>query len=244
MSLTYATYQDALSTLTAIPTTDTNFIAILPDVIDYAEGRIYRELDMVVANMADATSSTAANTRSFTLPTSVGTFLVVTGINIITPAETAPESGTRNPLTPVSREFLDMVWPSTTGATLPQYFNLNTFSTAVSQQQILFGPWPDAAYRVEVVGKIQPAPLSATNTTTYLTNNLSDLFLMASMIFFTGAYMKNFGSMADDPKSAQSYESQYQVLKASADTWQARARFSGASWTPKQLEQTAQPQRG
>lgn len=243
MSYTYATWQTALSTETAIPTTDTNFQAILPSVIDYSEGRIYRDLDLVAATVTDGSSSFIANSRNFTLPTSVGTFLIVTAMNVITPASTAPDSGTRNPMVPVSREFLDLTWPSGTGATVPQYFNLTTLSTTGGQTQIVVGPWPDAAYRVEVIGKIQPTALSASNTTTYLTDNLPDLFFAASMLFMS-SYMRNYGAQADDARMAVSWESQYQTLLNSAATYQARARFAGASWTAKQPEQTALPQRG
>lgn len=243
MSYTYATWQTALSTETAIPTSDANFQAILPTLIDYAEGRIYRDLDLVAATVTDGSNSLSAGSRNFTLPTTVGTFLIVTAMNVITPASTAPDSGTRTPLIPVSREFLDLTWPSGTGATVPQYFNLTTLSLTAGQNQVVVGPWSDAAYRVEVVGKIQPTALSASNTTTYLTTNLPDLFLAASMVAMSG-FMRNYGSQADDPKMAMSWEQQYQTLLKSADTWQARARFGAASWTAKQVEPQALPQRG
>ncbi len=247
MSLTYATYQTALSTLTAIPTTDTNFVAILPDVIDYAEQRIYRELSMLVEDITDSSSSTTALNRDFTIPTSIGTFQIITAVNVVTPASTAPGSGTRNQLTPVSRSFLDMTWPSTTGATVPTY--VNYFSQAAAsgwatgQPGLIFGPWPDDAYRVEVIGKIIPTPLSATNTTTFLTLFLPDLFLMASQIYMDN-YMHNFSALSDDPKSAQTHEAQYQVLLRSAADFEARKHFAGASWTSRRVEPTAQPQLG
>lgn len=241
MSLTYATYQSALATLTAIPTTDANFQTILPNAIDYAEQRIYRELDMLVEDVRDSTASTSTGVRNFTLPTTLGTFQIITGINVITPASTAADSGTRNVCTPVSRDVLDWTYPSSTGSGVPTMFNY--FSQASGQTEILFGPWPDATYRVEVVGKIIPAPLSATNTTTFLTLYLPDLFLMASQIYFDN-YMKNFGAIADDPKSAQTHEAQYMALLKSAADWEARKRFSGASWTSKQVEPMAVPQRG
>lgn len=241
MPLTYATYQEALATLTAIPETDDNFQSILPNAIDYAEQRIYRELDMITENMRDASTSTIASNRNFALPTSLGTFQVVTGINIITPASTGADSGTRNPCTPVSLDVLDWTYPSASSAGVPTMFNY--FSQASGQTGVVFGPWPDATYRVEVIGKIIPTPLSASNTTTFLTLYLPDLFLAASMVFMTG-YLKNFGSQSDDPKQAQSWEMQYQTLKASADSWEARKRFAGASWTSKQAEPGAVPQRG
>lgn len=239
----YAAYQVALAELTAIPTTNASFQAILPSVIDYAEQRIYRELDMLVEDVRDATSSTSSDVRNFVLPTGLGKFQIVSDINIITPAGAAPNSGTRNPCTPVSLSVLDWTWPSSEGAGVPTQFAYVSQSILAGQTNIVFGPWPDDAYVVEVVGKIIPTPLSATNTETFLTLYLPDLFLMASQIYFDN-YMKNFGKMSDDPQSSITHESQYQTLLASAATWEARKRFSGASWTAKQIEPTAQPQRG
>lgn len=243
--MTYAEMVTALSTLTVIPETDPDFAAILPSAFLYAEGRITRELDLMAANVRDSSGSTSALDRNFNIPTALGTFLVVDGINVITPASTAPDSGTRVQLQPVSRDYLDYVWPSTSGATVPQYFaylSQDTYSTP-AQTQIIFGPWPDAAYRVEVIGKIQPATLSASNTTTWLSENLPDLYQAACMVYLSG-YMRNYGSQADDPKMSQSWETQYQLLKDSSGTYEARKRFAGASWTSKQVEPMAQPQRG
>lgn len=243
MSLNYTTYQAALATLTAIPSTNASFQAILPSVIDYAEQRIYRELDMLVEDVRDSSSSTTASVRNFSLPSDLGKFQVVTEINIITPAGAEPESGTRVPCTPASLSLLDWTWPSSTGAGVPTQFAYISQSTAAGQSNIVFGPWPDAQYKVEVVGKIIPAPLSATNPETFLTLYLPDLFIAASMVFLSG-YLKNFGAQADDPRQGISWDMQYKELRESAGTWEARKRFSGASWTAKQVEPTAQPQRG
>lgn len=245
--MNYSQIVSALSSLTGIDSADADFLAILPSASAYADGRIYRELDMLVANVRDASASTTASSRDFNLPTSVGTFLVIDGINIITPASTAPGSGTRNLLQPVARDFLDMCWPNTSNGGVPQYFayiSQNTYLTGgAAQSQVVFGPWPDDTYRVEVIGKIQPAVLSASNANTYLTDQMSDLYIAACMIFLAG-YMKNYGSQADDPKQSQSWEMQYTQLRDSASTWEARKRWSGASWTSKQVEPTAVPQRG
>jgi hypothetical protein len=247
MSLTYTTYTEALSTLTVISSTDTEFVAILPSVIDYAEGRIYRELTMLVEDVADSSGSTVALTRGVNIPTAIGRFQVVTGVNVITPASTAPDSGTRNPCTPVSRAYLDRAWPSTTGATVPTDFCYASQASAIGtsgQPDILFGPWPDTTYRVEVVGKVIPTPLSASNPTTFLSLYLPDLFLMASQLYMVGPYMKNIGMASDDPKSTVHLEAQYQALLKSAGDWEARKRFASGSWTSAPIEPMALPQRG
>lgn len=245
--MNYTTLAIDIANNMAMPTTDDNFQVAFAQALLYAEGRIARDLDLMAANVRDSSASTVALTRNFNLPTTAGTFLIIDGINIITPASTGTESGTRNPLIPVSRDFLDYTWPSTTGATVPQYFSYITQDTylagSAAQSQVIFGPWPDTTYRVEVIGKIQPAGLSDTNANTWISDNLPDLLIAACMVFVSG-YQKNYGAQADDPKMSQSWESQYTQLRASAATYEARKRFSGASWSSKQPEPTAVPQRG
>lgn len=236
MSLNYTSYVTALSTLTNIPATNTDFLAILPDCIDYAEQRIYRELNLLQTVVRDSSQSLTPGARNFTLPTSQGVFVVVNGINAITPASTDPASGTRNPLTPVSRDYLDMVWPSVSGSGLPTAFAM------ITQTSIVVGPWPDQAYAMEVIGTQRPTPLSAVNAQTFLSLYLPDLFLAASMVFMSG-YQRNFGAQADDPQQAQSWEMQYKALFASAQTEEMRKMFMGSAWSSLTQSAQAQPAR-
>lgn len=234
MSYTYASYQAALAVEMVTSVTDPNFVAILPTIIDYAEQRLYRELDLLTTVTSDASAALAISDRRFTFPQH---FVTSQQVNVITPAGPIdPAIGTRVPLTPVTKEYLDNVWPSASGAAVPTQFAM------ITDQTIIVGPWPDAAYQVEVIGTIRPVPLSASNTTTFLTNYLPDLFLAASMVSASG-YMRNFGSQADDPKMAQSWESQYQALKASADVENMRAKYASAAWSSMQPTPIATPAR-
>lgn len=244
MSLTYSQFVSTIANLAAMSETDTNFLQILPSAIDYVENRTYRALDMIVENVRDSSSSTTSLDRNFNLPTSLGVFSgPLDGINIITPASTAPDSGTRVRLEPVSLDFLDFSWPSSTGADVPQYFAYISQSALAGQYNIVFGPWPDDTYRVEVIGKIQPAPLSATNTTTYLSTYMPDLMINGAMVFVSG-WQQDFGRVSDSPQQSMSWEAQYLSLLKDAATWEARKRWAGPSWTSKQPEPTAVPQRG
>lgn len=225
MSLTYSGWVTALANLTVIESTDASFQSILPDCIDYAEQRIYRELDLLATFVADGSASLTASNHSFTLPVPAsGPFVTVESVNVITPASTAPDSGTRNPLMKTSVDLVNFLAPSTSTAGLPVAFAMLT------NQSLIVGPIPDATYRMEVIGTIRPTPLSSTNTTTILTNQLPDLFLAASMVFMAG-YMQNFGSQggADNPQMSTSWESQYQFLKSSADTEELRKKYTSFS---------------
>src|SRR5215467_13160096 len=104
MSLTYAIYVTSLANLAPVSQADPDFQTDLPNIIDDAELRLYRDLDLL-NTMTVQTSALTVSTRSFNLPSSAGTFVVVESFNVITPSTTTnPDQGTRNPLTPVSRE--------------------------------------------------------------------------------------------------------------------------------------------
>lgn len=237
MSYTYATYSAALAELMVTTETSADFVAIRPSIIDYAEQRIYRELDLLSTVVRDSSSALTSGVRSFNLPTSIGTFVTVAGVSLILPSGTAAATGTRVPLTPVSRETLDFLWPASTMVTAqPQMFAM------VTQAQIIIGPTPDESYIVEVTGTQRPAALSVTNTTTFLSQYLPDLFIAASMVFASG-YMRNFGSQGDDPKMSVSWEQQYQTLKMSAMVEELRKKFMSTSWSSQSPAPTANPAR-
>lgn len=236
MALNYTTFQTQIATLMAVDVTDPNFQAILPGMIDYGEQRIYRELDLLNTVTRDIGTLTIG-TRTFNLPSNLGRFVVTNGMNVITPSTTTdPNLGTRNPLVPCSRDVLDMIWPSNIGEGMPTQYGV------ITDQQVIVGPSPDATYTMEVIGTIRPTPLSSTNTTTYLTDYLPDLFIAACMIFGSG-YQKNFGAQSDTPQMAQSWEMQYEKLFASANVEEQRKRYASGAWGSLQPTTIATPTR-
>src|SRR6266478_2877182 len=123
MSLTYTTYTNQLANLMVQTITDPNFITFLPGMIDYSEQRIYRELDLQVSRVVDASASLSSGIRNFTLPTSLGIYTVVEQVNVITPITATSSNGTRNPLTPITKEFMDFAWPNAVASNgVPVYF--------------------------------------------------------------------------------------------------------------------------
>lgn len=239
MSLTYNSFTTSLANMIVVPVNDPNFVTALPNIIDDAEQRLYRELDLL-ATRVTATGQLTASSRAFTLPTPSGgngNFVVVEQFNVITPASTTnPELGTRNPLDPASKEYLDSVWPSAVGATVPSLF------APISQQSWIVGAWPDAAYTVEVVGTIRPAPLSVSNQSTFLSTYLPDLFLTAALIFASG-YQLNFSAAGDNPQSGQTWQSHYDKLIASASVEELRKKFGSEGWSSKIPDPVATPPR-
>lgn len=234
--LTYATYKTTLATLSVVPETDANWLSILPSAIDYGELRIYRDLDLLSTVSTNTSYSTSTNSSRVTLAS--GTFVTLQNVNVITPSGVNnPDSGTRVPLLPVSKEYIQYAWPSASNAAVPQYFAM------IDERSFSLGPWPDANYTLEILGTIRPPSLSVGNPTTFISEYLPDLFLMASMIFISG-YQRNFGRQSDDPQMSQSYESQYNALLKGALVEEYRKKFAASGWTSNSPSPVATTTRG
>jgi hypothetical protein len=232
MSYTYSTFVTALSVEMVVPATDADLVSALPQIIDDAEQRCYRELDLLGTIVRDNTGVTVANSRNFALPSSLGRFIVVEGVNVI------PQT-IRIPLVAISREAMDMFWPSELAASSASY---PTSYAMLTDQTILLGPPPGSIQQMEIIGTIRPNALSASNTTSFLSLYLSDVFFAAAMVAAAG-YMKNYGAQADEPKMAVSWEQMFQTRLQSANREEARKRYAGASWTAKSGAM-ATPERG
>jgi len=220
MALDYNSFVSTVANIMATDPTTPEFVQILPQAIAYAEDRIYRELDILDSVAINATTTFTPNNRNFTLPPApYGAFLTLTGINVL--YGNGPQ---RQQLQPVAMSYLNAVWGSPTGATLPEYFAM------VRQDLIQVGPWPDQAYVVEVIGTFQPEPMSAANPTTFLTTYVPDLLIAGGLVFLFG-YMRDYGGQSDNPQSAQSWENQYQTLFKSAMLLELRKKFAGPGWT-------------
>lgn len=230
-------YLDQIALMGAVASiTDPNFVAVVPAMIVYAENRIYRELNFLQTSDSVTGYAIASGARTLTLPE--GTLVVSEQVNIITPAGiTNPDAGTRVPLLPVTKEFLDAVYGSSTSTGQPRYFcpfNDNLF---------LVGPFADAQYYTEVVGEVRPASMSASNQTTFISLYLPDMLIMASMIYLS-LFQRNFSRAADDPQMAISYQQQYEALKQGAQVEEARKAYEAGGWTSQAPAAVASPTRG
>jgi len=232
----YATYVNQIALLAVVDPTDPNFVSNVPSMIEYAELRILRDLDLLVVSGSIEGYFLTVGSRQITIP--MGTMVVSEQINVITPYPVSdPELGARNPMTPTTKEYLDMVYGDSSVTGLPEYyvpFNDNLF---------LVGPFPDANYYVEIVGTVRPAPLSVSNPTTFISQYLPDLFTMASMVYVSG-YQRNFGRQSDDPQMAQSYEQQYKTLLEGAVKEEVRKKYESVGWSSMDPSPLATPTRG
>jgi len=235
-----SSYVLQIATMAVVSPTDSNYLTILPQMITYAENRIYRDLDFLFTSISSTSYTLTAGTRTITVPTSV--FVVPEQINLITPSGTSdPNAGTRVPLLATTREYIDAVCGSSSSTAQPIYFA--PFMGSATNWNFIVGPYPDASYTVEIVGTYRPDSLSATNETTFISLYLPDLLIMASMIYISG-YQRNFGRANDDPQMAVTYESQYQALLKGAMGEEYRKKMEGAAWSPMSMSPVSTPTRG
>jgi hypothetical protein len=243
MSMTYNSLVSQTATITAITSSvlvngDNNFQGIFGSAIDYAEGRIYRDLDLPITSVTDISVSLSSGIRSVLFSTTQGEILSIDAFNIFTPAGATSSYATRIPLVPATKAIVDTIYPSAASSNCGQ----PEFFARVSNVEMILGPTPDQGYGTEVIGVIRPGPLSASNSSTWLTQNLPELMQAAVMVFMAG-HMRDFGAQSDNPQMAQSWESQYQALKASAADESKRMTFESAAWTSQSPSPAATPPR-
>lgn len=247
-ALTYTDYQKQLAILAGYTvgsdgttvTYDPNFLAILPQTINYAELRIQRDLDFLSEMTSDSSNTFTIGSSTLSIP--MASFITLQTI------EAVDLSGNTTPLRPVSKEFIQNVYGGNATPGTPLYFAMYGSDTGVAGNNpvnriITVGPPADLAYTARVTGTVHFAPISATNTTTFISTYLPDLFLMASMIYVSG-FQRNFGRQSDDPQMAQSYESQYKALLSGATVEEARKKFQSSAWSSYSPAPVATPSRG
>jgi len=231
-------YVQQIATMAVVEANNADYLIILPQMITYAENRIYRDLDFLFTSISTTAYGLTAGNRQITVP--AGTFVVPEQINLITPSGTSdPDAGTRVPLLPTTKEFLDQVYGSGLSANRgqPKYF------APFGDFTFLVGPYPSVNYTCEIIATYRPDSLSSTNQTTFISLYLPDLFIMASMIYIS-AYQRNFGRANDDPQMAVTYEGQYQALLKSAMMEENRKKFEAAAWSSQSPSVVATPTRG
>jgi hypothetical protein len=229
-------YVQQIATMAVVEPANSDYLIILPQMITYAENRLYRDLDFLFTSIATTAYGLTVGSRQITIPE--GTFVVPEQINVLV-GSSNPDTATRQTLTPTTKEFLDSVYGSGASANrgLPKYF------APFGDFTFLVGPYPDQNYTCEVVGTYRPDSLSSTNQTTFISLYLPDLFIMASMIYIS-AFQRNFGRANDDPQMAVTYESQYQTLLKSAMMEENRKKFEAAAWSSQSPSLVATPTRG
>ncbi len=133
------------------------FIAILPTLINRAQDRIQRELELDMWRTMVASQSLSAAT--FTRPSS---WLKIYSVYV-------PASSTF-----IERRSIDYVrWLATSAA--PRAY------AEYTETQLLFGPTPDTTYTIDFETLQKPTALSTSNETDWMTENVPELLLFGTL---------------------------------------------------------------
>lgn len=240
-----APYQYGLVSGVVTPSNQPEFTALIPQMLNYAEQRIMRDLNL------NALHTGAPNV--YTLAPPGGTLQIPAGDFVTIEAIIAYYGQGYQPVLPVSRDYFNSVFLPAAPPGPPRAFAMigGDFQTAGLTSLVLaFGPAPDQPYPIYVYGTIRAPSLAiyATNATnastqtTWISTWLPDLLVMACMIFVS-AYQRDFGRQSDDPQLAQSYENQYQLLLKSVNAEEYRKRFEADAWTAEPRSPVATPTR-
>ena len=174
------TYSELVTQIRDYTETDDNVLTttIVNDMIEHAEMRLYRELD-IDAYRKNATASLAADQPFATLPGSIPTnFSSIRYITIYSP------SGSLGGLTDNERivlqkkdmSFLSEYWPNRATTGVPKYY------ANYDEDSIMIAPTPNAAYTIDLEYSALPTGLSSSNTTTWISNNAPTALLYACLL--------------------------------------------------------------
>ena len=222
---------------------DTALTGIVPSMLNYAELRIQRDLDLL-ASQASNTYTLVPGTNIFALP--ADDFFTVQTLEVL-----QSPTGPSTTLLPVSKEFIQNVYSGSLSAGTPQYYAFygDTFGGYQdTNMNILFGPSPNFAYTLRVTGtQRQPSLYSfaviglADSNYTWLSAYLPDMLIMSSMVYIS-AFQRNFSATSDDTQMGMTYEKQYQALRLGAIADEDQRKAMGSGWsaypTPTAATQT------
>jgi hypothetical protein len=221
---------------------DASFNAIIPQMLNYAELRIQRDLDLLQTQTSRTFNLTQGNNI---LEIDVDDFVTIETLQV--------EVGTKKvPLLPATKEFLQNTYNDSSFTGEPKFFAMYGGDLAGGGNlytYILFGPAPDQAYPILAKGTVRMPSLYknavvglADSEYTFISTYLPDLLVQASLIYIS-QFQRNFGPTANDPEMAASYEVQYQSLLKSAVTEEARKKFQASAWSPASIPIAATPTR-
>ena len=249
--LTYNGYVTQIATMAVVDTTtvagvvegvDSAFNAIIPQMLNYAEQRIMRDIDLL-SSVTSKDYSLVSSSNMLSISSNDFETIQTIAIN---------SEGDTSTLLPTTKEFLQNVYGNSASTGKPKYFAMygGDYATGGNTSNIIMlGPYADSAYNVTVTGTVnlptlyQSATTALADTaTTYISTNLPDMLIMASMIYIS-AYQRNFGRMSDDPAMAQSYEAQYMTIMRDTSMVEQRKKFAVSAWSSMSIPDAATPTR-
>jgi hypothetical protein len=254
VSLTYNAFTTQLGLLAVEPVqtvggivqgVSASFNTLIPQAINVAELRIQRDAQLLPLQTSNGYSLTSGN-NILSIPVSDFVTVQTVGVNV---------DGEVVPLTPVSKEWLQNVFPGMGTQGPPGYFAMiggDQATAGLTSTNIMLGPVPDSNYPATIFGMIRMPSLNqlsdnstdASTKYTWISEWLPDLLIAAAMVHVTG-FQRDFGAMGqvDEGGMGVSWEAVYQGLLKGVQTEEALKRFEGSAWSAMKPPVTATPNR-
>ena len=187
------TYAELTQQIIDYTETDSNVLttAILNDIIEHAESRIFRNADLDVFKKYKTANLTIGDPFVAMPGATPQLFAFIRYIQIFS------TDNVRITLEKKDTSFINEFIPNRTTTGTPKYY------ANWDNDTIILAPSPDATYTVELAYNAQPTGLSSSNTTTWVSNNAPEMLLYACLVE-AFKFLKN-------PQMVQMYESYYKT---------------------------------
>jgi len=192
------TYAELKQQILDYTETDTNVLTdtIINDIIEHAESKIFREIDLDVFRKYKTASLTISDPFVAMPGATPQLFSAIRYVQIF------GTDNVRITLEKKDSSFINEFVPNRTTTGTPKYY------ANWDNDTILLAPAPDATYTVELAYYAQPTGLSSSNTTTWVSNN-APLLLYACLVE-AFKFLKGPADMLN--VYTQSYQTELQVL--------------------------------
>jgi len=232
------TFAELLQKVRDYTEVDSNVLtdSIIEDFIRDTELKIFREVDADYAREY-ASASLIANTPYLDLPNATSSSGLTSTRRAIIVRSFLVEDSNQSPTTKEYVEPKDTSFIfeyNSTGATgVPKYYAMWKETT------IIMAPTPDQAYNVQLSYIYTPDHLSATNTTTYLSDNVPELLLYGTLV-------EAYGFLKGPLDMYKLYSDKYNVAMQGFALEQVgrRRRDEYQDGTPRILVQAPSPDKG
>jgi len=185
------TYAELKQQIIDYTETDSNVLTttILNDIIEHAESRIFRNVDLDVFKKYKTANLTIGDPFVAMPGATPQLFAFVRYIQIF------DTNNIRVTLEKKDTSFINEFVPNRTTTGTPKYY------ANWDNDTLLLAPSPDATYTVELAYNAQPTGLSSSTTTTWISNNAPEMLLYACLVE-AFKFLKN-------PQMVQMYEQYY-----------------------------------
>ena len=169
------TYAELVDQIRSYTETDSNVLTttVVNDFILQAELRIFREVDLDVYRKNEFSTLTVGN-EFVTLPGATPSTMAFVRTAAIYPT-VGTDANVRTHLLQKDISYMTEYWPNRTTQAKPKYYAM------WDQNTIYLAPTPDVAYKIELALNRNETGLSATNATSWVSNNAPQVLLYACL---------------------------------------------------------------